>query len=209
MNAVLITILGWIAFFFLCWVLSKGKKSITEKPLSDEAQQFVDQIERELNLVYSFAEYMGDDKAGSKIKSDLSGLPDSYQNIEKAFITFFEVFLFLGKKGTDEWNLAVGCAKCLPCYDPNFILDEQTSATVSITKQVGLGQKTEDWAEMIIEMAKLRQGDALVEKLLAEAENRVNCKTTRTLLLGLIPRVPLIKHKFYSPSAMKLSPESP
>lgn len=208
MNAVLMVVLGWAAFFFLCWLLSKGKKSITEKPLSDEAQQFVDQIERELNLVYSFAEYMGDDKAGSKINCDRSGLPDSYDNIEKAFITFFEVFLFLGQRGSTEWNLAVGCARYLPCYNPNFILDEQNPKTVSAIRELGLGPKTEELPEMITEMAKMGQGDALVEKLLAEAEKKVNCKITRSYLLDLLPRVPLIKNKFLSSNFPKPTPES-
>jgi hypothetical protein len=208
MNAVLITIMGWIAFFFLCWVLSKRKKRIPEKPLSDEAQQLVDQIERELNLVYSFAEYMANEQGSNKIKSEPSELPDSYDNIEKAFITFFEVFLFLGQRGSTEWNLAVGCARYLPCYNPNFILDDQNSKTDPATRELGLGPKTEELAEMITEMAKMGQGDALVEKLLAEAEKRVNCKITRSYLLELLPRVPLIKNKFRSSNIPKPTPET-
>lgn len=208
MNAVLMVVAGWAVFFFLCWLLPKGKKSIPEKPLIDVAQQLVDQIERELNLVYSFAEYMGNEQGSNKIKSDPSELPDTYNNIENAFITFFEVFLFLGQRGTTEWNLAVGCARYLPCYNPNFILDEQNSKTVSATQELGLGPKTEELAEMITEMAKMGQGDALVERLLAEAEKRVNCEITRPLLLEFLPRVPLIKNKFLSLNIPKPTPKS-
>jgi hypothetical protein len=208
MNAVLMVVAGWAVFFFLCWLLPKGKKSIPEKPLIDEAQQLVDQIERELNLVYSFAEYMGNEQGSNTIKSDPSGLPDSYDNIEKAFITFFEVFLFLGQRGTAEWNLAVGCASRLPCYNPSFILDERTAATISAGRQLGLDSKTGEWSEMMIEMAKMGQGDALAEKLIAEAEKRVNCKITRSLLLEFLPRVPLIKNKFLSSNIPKPTPES-
>jgi hypothetical protein len=208
MNPFLVIFLGWVVFFVLVAVIPNRKKSITEKPLSDEAQQFVDQIERELNLVYSFAEYMGNEQGSNTIKSDPSGLPDSYDNIEKAFITFFEVFLFLGQRGTAEWNLAVGCASRLPCYNPSFILDERTAATISAGRQLGLDPKTGEWSEMMIEMAKMGQGDALVEKLIAEAEKRVNCKITRSLLLEFLPRVPLIKIKFLSSNIPKPTPES-
>jgi len=197
MNAVLITILGWIAFFFLCWVLSKRKKSITEKPLSDEAQQLVEQIERELNLVYKFAEYLGEEE-NRMIKNDPSGLPDSYENIVKAFVTFFEVFGLLGQKGSHEWNLVMGCATCLPSYNPNFKIDERTATTTSAMRQILEGAKGEETAAMVVELAKSVEGVPFLEKIMAEAAARIGCSIRSPMVFGLLPRVPLVKKKFFS-----------
>lgn len=197
MNPWLVILLGWVAFFVLVALIPTRKKNEDEKPLLKEAQEFVDQMDRELNLVYKFAEYLGEEQ-NRMIKNDPSGLPDSYENIVKAFVTFFEVFGLLGQKGSDEWNLAMGCATFLPNYNPNFKIDERTATTASAMRQIFGGAKGEETAGMVVELAKSVEGVPLLDKIMAEAEARIGCSIRSPMVLGLLPRVPLVKEKFFS-----------
>jgi hypothetical protein len=196
MNPFLVIFLGWVVFFVLVAVISNRKKNEDEKPLREEDQEFVDQMDRELNLVYKFAEYLGEEE-NRMIKNDPSGLPDSYENIVKAFVTFFEVFGLLGQKGSHEWNLVMGCATCLPSYNPNFKIDERTATTTSAMRQILEGAKGEETAAMVVELAKSVEGVPFLEKIMAEAAARIGCSIRSPMVFGLLPRVPLVKKKFF------------
>jgi hypothetical protein len=197
MNPFLVIFLGWVVFFVLVAVIPNRKKNEDEKPLREEDQEFVEQMDRELNLVYRFADYLGEEE-NRMIKNDPSGLPDSYENIVKAFVTFFEVFGLLGQKGSHEWNLAMGCATCLPSYNPNFRIDERTATTASAMRQILEGAKGEEAAAMVVELAKSVEGVPFLEKIMAEAAARIGCSIRSPMVFGLLPRVPLVKKKFFS-----------